>query len=337
MVDKRVLNAVRKGLEKLDPSKLIETCTNEAQTRSYLIEPIFETLGYSRQDDMATEMNAGWGKKNDKADIGLYTQGKRVEILVECKKLGVKLNDKHGSQLNSYFGNVKTAKVGILTNGFEWLFFAEDSNTPNVLNPEPFLKLDFSVLTDEFVEAISIFHKSIINIKKIIEDAQDVYFMQRFEKAFIDELIEPSEDWIKSIYARMGGKRLTESIKSEISKRINSHAIQNALPIVIENEMKNGGVVITTGEELAIYNAIKTILIQDKLFKKDHHRITYRDQKNSFNVLLDDNNKKIICKILSNRGKYFVEISGEKFEFSGVENIVALKQRLFDAVNSVIG
>lgn len=45
MIDKRVLNAVRKGLEKLDPSKLIETCTNEAQTRSYLIEPIFETLG----------------------------------------------------------------------------------------------------------------------------------------------------------------------------------------------------------------------------------------------------------------------------------------------------
>ncbi|RXR20817.1 hypothetical protein EQG63_02455 [Flavobacterium amnicola] len=85
-INKQIANVIKKSLAKIDFSKLEEKCTNEAQTRQYLIEPIIEILGYSRMDDMLTEINAGWGQKNDKADIGLLIRSKNPEIIVECKK-----------------------------------------------------------------------------------------------------------------------------------------------------------------------------------------------------------------------------------------------------------
>lgn len=74
--NKQIISAVKKSLSKFDFSRLDDRCTNEAQTRMYLIEPLLEILGYSRMDDkdMLTEINAGWGQKNDKADLGLITK-----------------------------------------------------------------------------------------------------------------------------------------------------------------------------------------------------------------------------------------------------------------------
>ena len=107
-----------------------------------------------------------------------------------------------------------------------------------------------------------------------------------------------------------------------------------ALAKVIEVESRSGNIVITTAEELKIYHTVKTILIHNK--KIDSDRISYRDQKNSFNVLVDDNNKKIICKIISNRNKYSIEISGVKYDFNGIDSIVNLKKQLLESALSYI-
>lgn len=72
-------------------------------------------------------------------------------------------------------------------------------------------------------------------------------------------------------------KEWTDQIKLKIREQINSISIQNALKKVIEEESKNGSLIITTAEELKIYHTIKTILIHKKEIDED--RITYRDQK----------------------------------------------------------
>ena len=125
IVNKKIVAVVKKSFSKFDFFRLEEKCGSEAQTRISLIEPLLEILGYSRHDDMLTEINAGWGQKNDKADLGLIIKGKKPEIIIECKKLGKKLTDKEGSQLNGYFSNTEGTKIGILTNGLEWRFYAE--------------------------------------------------------------------------------------------------------------------------------------------------------------------------------------------------------------------
>ena len=66
IVNKKIATVVKKSFSKFDFSRLEEKCGNEAQTRISLIEPLLEILGYSRHDDMLTEINAGWGKKMKK-------------------------------------------------------------------------------------------------------------------------------------------------------------------------------------------------------------------------------------------------------------------------------
>lgn len=329
-INKQIANVIKKSLVKIDFSKLEEKCTNEAQTRQYLIEPIIEILGYSRMDDMLTEINAGWGQKNDKADIGLLIKGKNPEIIVECKKYGKSLTDKEAWQLNGYFINTQSCKIGILTNGIEWrVYSANEANKETSLNVNPFLVFDFNEINDSLIDNLTKLHKNNIDVKELLEEANSFYFLQGFSNALATELSEPSDDFIKALFNRMNGKRMTDEIKSKISDLINSNSIQKALKRVIEEESKNGNQIITTAEELKIYHTIKTILIHKKEIDAD--RISYRDQKNSFNILVDDNNKKIICKIHSSRNNYSLEINGIKHEVKGIESVVAMKKQLLEA------
>ena len=326
------VKAIKKTLQKFDFSNLEERCSNEAQTRLCLIEPILETLGYSRIDDMATEINAGWGRKNNKADIGLVLKrGKEPEIIIECKKHGKRLTDKEGSQLNDYFINTNNSKLGILTNGLVWKFYCPNKATKQTkLFDVPFLELNFSELNSDLYEKLSLFHKGNIDLKEVVEDAQEVYFLEGFEDAFASELADPSEKLIQAIFNRMEGKRMSDPLKEKIRNLINSKTIQEALPKVIEEEARNGSIVITTAEELKIYHSVKTILL-NTVKKIDSTRINYRDQKSSFNVLVDDNQKQIIAKITTSRNKYYLEIGGnknDKHEVSDIESIVSLKKKL---------
>jgi hypothetical protein len=98
----------------------------------------------------------------------------------------------------------------------------------------------------------------------------------------------------------------------------------------MEEESKSGNIVITTGQELKIYHTVKTIIV-NSIKKVDYSRISYRDQKNSFNILVDDNQRKMIAKITSIRDKYFIEIGGNgKIPADNIENIVAVNKQIVD-------
>ena len=334
--NKQIVNSIKKSLNKFDFTNLEERCTNEAQTRFVLIEPLLEVLGYSRIDDMATEINAGWGQKNDKADIGLIVKGKIPEIIVECKTLNKRLTDKEASQLNGYFINTKSSKFGILTNGLEWRFyFPNDSTKEMKLYDKPFMTVNFDELTDADVEFLSQIHKNNIDLSELHDKAQDFFFIEGFTDALLAELLDPSDKLIEAVFSRMHGKRLNDIIKSKLRERINSGTIQSLLPRLIEEESKSGNFVITTAEELKIYHAVKTLLL-NSIKKIDATRISYRDQKNSFNIIVDDNNKKIIAKITNSRNKYSIDINGEKYDANNIENIVALKKPLIDITQSYL-
>ncbi len=334
--NKQIVNSIKKSLSKFDFTNLEERCTNEAQTRFVLIEPLLEVLGYSRIDDMATEINAGWGQKNDKADIGLIVKGKIPEIIVECKTLNKRLTDKEASQLNGYFINTKNSKFGILTNGLEWRFyFPNDATKEMKLYDKPFTIVNFEELTDADVEFLSQIHKNNIDLSELHDKAQDFFFIEGFTDALLAELLDPSDKLIEAVFSRMHGKRLNDTIKSKLRERINSGTIQSLLPRLIEEESKSGNFVITTAEELKIYHAVKTLLL-NSIKKLDSNRISYRDQKNSFNIIVDDNNKKIIAKITNSRNKYSIDINGERFDANNIENIVALKKPLIDITQSYL-
>ncbi len=101
-----------------------EACTDEAKTRSYLVEPLLEALGYDCRDprDVVYEFTADVaGKKGEKVDYALMRDGEPV-VLVEAKTLGNRLGGNEREQLQRYFP-FTPARLSVLTDGVQWHWY----------------------------------------------------------------------------------------------------------------------------------------------------------------------------------------------------------------------
>lgn len=329
--NKQIIRKLNKGFEAIDFKGIAELkCQNEAQTRQMLIEPFFELLGYNYREDLVPEYNADFGnRESKKVDYAIIINGNNPQMIIEAKKYGKNLNDKDAGQLNDYFVNTNSAKIGILTNGMIYKFYARDSNSKG-LNPNPFFEFNIEDYDNGSIGMLSLFFRNSIDIKMILEEAQSVYFLDEFENAFFQELTSPSPEFIKSIYNRMGGKRINDKVSTEIRSLINSISISTALDNVRihEAKMSKSGI-ITTNEELKIFHVIKTILAQNKQIET--HRIEYKDYKNFFNILIDGNQRKNVCTLTINTKTKNIDIQGQKFEINDIDSIVNLRKKLIES------
>jgi hypothetical protein len=329
-ITKKHINLVRTEIDKIDISKFRAEKLNEDNTRKRIIEPILMSLGYS-WDNMESEYGAS-RKGNERADIGLKTINKKIEIVIECKRLGEKITkDTLLNQLNQYFVNLPTTKIGILTDGAVWNFYSPKDEYSRDLCLEPYFTFNLEEYSDADIEVLLTYSKDEFDFKKTYEIAFEKYFTDSFENALVDELFEPSDAFIKAIYLRMGGKQMRDRMRNTLNSLINSKTLQRALDKVIQKEVKNGGATITTADELNFYHVVKTLLLQTKEFKKNADRITYRDQKTSFNVILDNNIRKTVCKIYAEGNKKSIEISGKDYPIIEMASIVDLKTEICNA------
>ena len=314
----------------------LESKLNEDNTRKLLIEEVLKSLGYSWDEWMDSETATG-RSKSDRIDICLKTNGNRVEVLIECKRVTEKL-DRHFKQLQGYFVDFKpTPKIGILTNGIKWEFYAPQSDSnKETLHHNPYFTFDLSEFTDTDVEQLIRYSRGEFDSKEIIEEAYEIYFLENFESALFKELSEPSDEFIKAVYKNMGGKSLRAKTRKSIEELINSKSLQTAVNSLIEEEIKTGGVVITTAEEINYYNIIKALILQARGMSKFTNRISYRDQKTRFNILVDDNNSKIICQIKTNTKGNVIIINDKQFDIAGIEDVVNLKKELIESAQAYL-
>lgn len=133
----------------------------------------------------------------------------------------------------------------------------------------------------------------------------------------------------------MGVQRVSEKLKGQVSDLINSISLRSAVELVSKNESdsRSSGI-ITTDEELRIYNIIRTVLAMSSKIKNDQMaRITYRDYKSLFKVLVDDNQQKTIAtlELDSSKKKIWIEdICYDKEDTSAV-SITKFKRELIEA------
>ena len=128
---------------------------------------------------------------------------------------------------------------------------------------------------------------------------------------------------------------MSEKLKGQVSDLINSISLRSAVELVSKNESdsRSSGI-ITTDEELRSYNIIRTVLAMSSKIKNDQMaRITYRDYKSLFKVLVDDNQQKTIAtlELDSSKKKIWIEdICYDKEDTSAV-SIAKFKRELIEA------
>jgi len=117
------------------------------------------------------------------------------------------------------------------------------------------------------------------------------------------------------------------SLKSKLTVEIRSNEEET------KDEEDDDGIV-TTEEEIQGFFIVKSILAEAVSLD----RVIARDTKSYFGVLLDDNNRKWICRLHFNTrqkylGLHIEEKQEEKFALESLEDIYSYKDKLLQVIN----
>lgn len=324
--------------------KLKENIQTEEATKNAFIMPMIASLGYDVFNplEVVPELDCDLiKKKGDKIDYAILREGKPI-LLIECKHWAQDLN-LHDTQLQKYFV-ASNARFGVLTNGIEYRFYT-DLDKPNIMDERPFLVINLLDISDGDIEQVKKFHKSYYDIDEILGTAQELKYMTEIKAILNQEFANPSKEFVKQIVRPIYSGQLKENvldiftplvkksiaaiIKDRIAEKLNL-AIQNNDELPIDNDLESvndtkqemlpDGVVfmdkesgiITTQEEIDSFLIVKAILRE----VVDVKRIAYRDTLSYFGILLDDNNRKPICRMYFNgkSAKYIATIDENKKE-----------------------
>jgi hypothetical protein len=335
---KQITNQLKKSFDNWDFNLAINSSKDEYQTRDNLIHPFLNILNYVKLIDYNHEHVADMGdKKGRKVDVAITLGKKDPLMLIECKSVTAKLNDNHFRQLNEYCLYTPTAKIGILTNGVIYNFYTVNAREKKGLNTKPFFTFDLTNYDTAQLETLALFNRQSIEISDIIQEAEDVYFLDNFDNALFKTLVE-TDDLVKLIFKNMGGLRSTEKALTQIKGLVNSISIKTALERIVQKEISesNSGI-ITTVEEIKAYNVIKTILAMSSKIKTiDLDRISYRDLKNSFLIIVDEKQTKNICSLVFKEKLKAIDINGDRYELEdvSVSSITKLKKELTESAFS---
>tara|TARA_X000001036_G_scaffold436627_1_gene480158 strand:- start:992 stop:2020 length:1029 start_codon:yes stop_codon:yes gene_type:complete len=335
----QITKALKKSLDNFDIDKRISRATNETTTRNSLIHPFLQDLlSYDDMEgDFTHEYTAHFGEKGiRKIDIAMMIDSKEPNIVIEAKKATAKLNDNNFEQLNKYYNYTKSAKIGILTNGVIWKFYIGENRS---LKPIPFFTFDITDYDNSDVEMLAKFDKRVIKFDPIIEEAEEIHFLDKFDDALFKSLANPSDDFIKDIYSNMGGKRLNPKTKDKIKDLINSVSVKTAYDQLLYHESKsNKSGVYTTEDEYKAFNVVHTILSLSRDVRKHLDRISYKDLKHYFLIIVDGKQNKQICSFQLKQTKSILFIDDKKYELDevSVPEITKYKKEIIESASKYL-
>lgn len=301
--------------------------TEEATKTAFVMSFIHNVLGYDVFDpsEVTPEFVCDVGtKKGEKIDYAIM-KNNDVQILIECKKIGEPLNINHASQLFRYF-HVTNARISILTNGQNYKFFT-DLDAPNKMDEKPFLEVDLLDIDENIIPELKKLTKSSFDLESIINAAGELKYVSQIKKILHSQLNNPEDDFVKFFASRVYDGILTQKVREsffnltkkaasqyindQVNERLKS-AITGITPAIIdtpnessqieEDEHKDESDVVTTLEELEGYHIVKAITRA----VLEAPRITHRDTKSYFGILVDDNNRKPLCRLHFNRTQKYI-------------------------------
>lgn len=306
--------------------------TEEAAKHAFVL-PFIAALGYDVFDpgEVVPELVADVGiKKGEKFDYAILKDGK-VIMLFECKCSDKTLGDAHASQLYRYF-SVTDARIAVLTNGHHYRFFS-DLEQPNKLDTRPFLEVDLLDLQEPLVAELKKLTKSSFNLEAILSTASELKYMREIKRVIGEQVQSPSEEFVRFIASQVYSGKLTQAVRdqfAELTKRAFLQFISDRISVRLKTALAEETAVsrevqapadetvtldvdgvVTTEEEREGFMVVKSILRE----VVDVSRLAMRDTKSYCGILLDDNNRKPVCRLHTNRTtKYLGLLDADKNE-----------------------
>ncbi|MGE5548572.1 MAG: type I restriction endonuclease [Solirubrobacterales bacterium] len=326
-------------------TKQKDSIETEEATKNAFIMPFISALGYDVFDPhvVVPEYTADVGvKKGEKVDYAIKLDGK-VVMLVECKPCKGSLSTQHMSQLFRYF-SVTEARFGILTNGIIYWFFT-DLEQPNKMDAKPFFEFDMLNYRPAQVDELKKFANTNFDITSILETASDLKYGSLLMREIANEIDAPSDEVMRLFISRVYDGKLTanvltkfgplvqkamkDTVRELVNQRLSNamdDTAKTALPVSASEPVKTEASqavqasaegtgelddIVTTQEEIDGYQIVRAIVREVVRVE----RVTMRDAKSYCAILLDDNNRRPICRLHLNRSvKYLGLFDADKNE-----------------------
>lgn len=335
----------------------------EEATKNAFIMPFLSTLGYDVFDPhvVVPEFTADVGvKKGEKVDYAIKLDGK-VVMLVECKPCKGSLSTQHMSQLFRYFSVTET-RFGILTNGIIYWFFT-DLEQPNKMDAKPFFEFDMLNYRPAQVDELKKFANTNFDITSILETASDLKYGSLLMREIATEIDAPSDEVMRLLIGRVYDGKLTanvltkfgplvqkamkDTVRELVNQRLSSamddtakialpvapsETVKLDAPAIVDTPADGTGElddIVTTQEEIDGYHIVRAIVRE--VIKVE--RVTMRDAKSYCAILLDDNNRRPICRLHLNRsikylGLFDAEKNEERVRIESLDDIFTYADRL---------
>lgn len=306
-----------------------EILETEEATKNALVMPFINALGFNVFDptEVIPEYTADVGvKKGEKVDYVVVVDGHPM-VLIECKACGTALDLKHASQLFRYFTSTE-ARFAVLTNGVDYQFYT-DLDAPNKMDARPFFDFRMTELSDGIIEEISKFTKQAFDLDNILSNATELKHTKQLGREIERIYEEPDEEFVRLLIGRVHSGMITAGVRDQFRP-----LIRKAFRDFVRDEVKsrlqtalNGAEVTgldraaepddaasideaiaaddgieTTDDEMQAYHIVRAIVSQAIPLS----RVAIRDTKSYCGILLDDNNRKPICRLHFNGSQLYL-------------------------------
>jgi len=344
------------------PKQLDHIQTEEA-TKNALVMPFISALGYNVFDptEVTPELCADVGiKKAEKVDYAILRDAKPA-ILFECKHHATDLGKVQASQLYRYF-SVTEARFGVLTNGLLYWFYT-DLEAPNKMDEKPFFEFNMLDVREAAVEELKKFSKSAFDLDDILTTASELKYTREIKRLLVEQMQEPTEEFVRFFASQVYSGRMTQGVREQFTqltkqafKQLLNDQINERLktalasdptshaPLTVDAPATTGmaeGVVPgeqtkdgadTTAEEWEGYHIVRAILREIVSAK----RVVMRDVQSYCGILLDDNNRKPICRLHFNGTQKYVGFfdteKEQRLRIDAVDDLYRYADRLKGAV-----
>ena len=223
------------------------------------------------------------------------------------------------------------------------------------MDEKPFLEFDITTVKENMVNEIAKFHKSNFDVDSIVDNASSLKYTREIKRLISEELIIPSHDFVRLFANKAYSGRLTERVMEEfkelVQKAFNqtiSEKVNDRLNAAINKEAEKQqednvetqepeSKIITTEEEMEGFRIVVAILRR----KLPVSRIIHRDTQSYFGILLDDNNRKPLCRLHLNGGNKYLGVFDDKKNetrepIQSIEDIYKFEDALLKTVDNYL-
>lgn len=288
----------------------------EEATKTALVLPFIAALGYDvfNPSEVVPEFAAPIGEYKDaRVDYAILVDGKPI-LLIECKPFGAPLEAKQCNQLQLYFHGTD-APIAILTDGNRYRFFS-DLEAPNRMDVKPYMEFALADMDETLIPELRKLAKGKFDRDACLSAANELKYNREFKRILAEQMESPHEDFARFFIRQAYDGMITQQVRDRftpvlvaamnqfindrINERLKNAMTQQQKPEAQEPaaqvspaEEKAASGIVTTPEEIEAWYIIKSLLVG----VVDSERVTMRDAQSYCAILLDDNNRKPLCRL----------------------------------------